>query len=109
MPTAAADSKTSLQIDRSATKQLKMRFVLYVPHLTGCVLLVGLFNDWRPGPDELDDDEHGVRSVVLDLPYGRRFVFRHLGPGDQWFAEADADEVRTDGCVLYPPPSCGGH
>jgi hypothetical protein len=97
----------SLQIDTSQPDQLKIRFVLNGSHPAGQVSVVGTFNNWTPGLDELMPNEDGTRSVTLGLPYRTRHVFRYLGPGENWFDEPDADEISGAGSVLRPrvPPA----
>jgi hypothetical protein len=99
-----------LHIDRSRSEQMKVRFIWPDAEPVGPISVVGSFNDWQAGLDELQAGADGVRSVTLGLPYGHRFVFRYLGPDGQWFDEADADEVTNGGSVLHPksPESTDG-
>lgn len=90
----------SLDIDRSHARQLKIRFVLDASHPPGQVSVVGSFNNWTPGLDELVEDHDGTRSVTVGLPYSQDIVFRYLGPGQRWFDEPDADEITEQGSVL---------
>lgn len=98
----------SLDIDRSSRSQLKIHFILDASHPPGRVSVVGSFNDWTPGLDELFPEFDGTRSVTIGLPYGQRFVFRYLGPGDDWFDEPDADEITEAGSVLFAIERPGG-
>ena len=92
----------SLDIDRSRPDQLKVHFLLDGDHPPGEVSVVGNFNDWTPGLDELTPEPDGTRGVTVGLPYGKRLVFRYLGPGESWFDEPDADEITEEGSVLHP-------
>jgi hypothetical protein len=94
----------SLDIDRSLPDQTKIRFILDDGHPEGSVSVVGTFNNWTAGLDELVSDGRGFRSVTIGLPYDSKIVFRYLGPGDTWYDEPDADEITADGSVLYPIP-----
>ncbi|UQX87389.1 isoamylase early set domain-containing protein [Jatrophihabitans telluris] len=90
----------SLDIDRGDPIQAKVRFILDSDNPVGRVSVVGSFNDWTPGLDELSDDGDGTRSVTVGLPYGRQFIFRYLGPGDRWFDDPDADRVSSAGSII---------
>jgi hypothetical protein len=90
----------SLIIDRSRAKQAKVRFVWTQSEPVGQLSVVGSFNDWTPGLDELVDNPDGTRSVTVGLPYGMLVVFRYLGPDGQWFDEPDADRITEQGSVL---------
>ena len=92
----------SLHIDRSGPDQMKVRFVWSGPAATAPISVVGTFNDWQAGLDELQSDANGERSVTIGLPYGHGFVFRYLDSAGQWFDEPDADEITTHGSVLKP-------
>jgi hypothetical protein len=92
----------SLHIDTSRPEQMKVRFIWTGAEPEGPISVVGSFNDWQPGLDELQPDAHGNRSVVLGLPYGSRQTFRYLGPDGEWFDEPDADKVSDNGSVLLP-------
>jgi hypothetical protein len=92
----------SLDIDTSDPNQLKVHFILDASHPPGEVSVVGSFNDWTPGMDQLHSHHDGTRGVTIGLPYGQRLVFRYLGPGPDWFDEPDADEITDEGSVLNP-------
>ncbi|MDQ1749636.1 MAG: hypothetical protein QOE71_692 [Pseudonocardiales bacterium] len=95
------EPQLSLDIDRSQPEHVKIRFILDAGHPAGRVSLVGSFNNWTPGVDELVDDNHGTRGVMVGLPYGEEIVFRYLGPGDFWFDEPDADEITDQGSLIH--------
>lgn len=90
----------SINIDRSRPEHVKIRFILDATHPTGRVSVVGSFNNWTPGLDELADDGHGTRAVTVAMPYRQEVVFRYLGPGDRWFNEPEADEITEHGSVI---------
>jgi hypothetical protein len=97
----------SLDIDRSLPERVKVRFILDASHPAGSVSVVGTFNDWTPGLDELIADGHGTRSVTVGLPYDTEVVFRYLGAGDTWYDEPDADEITQRGSILHGIPGPG--
>jgi hypothetical protein len=90
----------SLHIDRSRAEQMKVRFIWPAEQPPGPISVVGTFNNWQPGLDELQADPDGGRSVTLGLPYDTRYVFRYLGGDGQWFDEPDADDTNSSGSVL---------
>lgn len=91
-----------LHIDRSQPRLLKVRFTIDPVDPEGPVSVVGSFNDWVPGLDELIPDGHGMRSVTVGLPYGERLIFRYLAADDTWFDEPDADLITPEGSILLP-------
>jgi hypothetical protein len=60
----------SLDIDTHNPRQLKVQFILDTSHPIGQVSVVGSFNNWTPGLDELVPEPDGTRSVTIGLPYG---------------------------------------
>ena len=92
----------SLHLDRSRTDLMKVRFVWPHDEPVGAMSVVGTFNNWQAGLDELEPDENGLRSVTLGLPYDTRFVFRYLGPDGDWHDDPDADVISRAGSVLEP-------
>lgn len=94
----------SLDIDASRPDQLKVRFILPLEDPAGPVSVVGSFNDWTPGLDELSPNIAGTRSVTIGLPYDTELVFRYLGPQGTWFDEPDADDITSRGSLLRPIP-----
>ena len=67
----------------------------------GRVSVVGSFNNWTPGLDELADIADGTRGVTVAMPYGQETVFRYVGPGDGWFDEPEAEEITDRGSILH--------
>jgi hypothetical protein len=98
----------ALHIDTSRPDQLKIRFAWSRTEPPGPLSVVGSFNEWTAGLDELTDDDHGERSVTLGLPYGQRFVFRYLAESGNWFDDPDADEITRQGSVIHPVPAPNG-
>ena len=92
----------TLTIDTRHAEQVKIRFTWPEADPTGVMSVVGSFNDWTPGLDELIPDGRGVRSVTIGLPYGERFVFRYLAEDGHWFDEPQADEITELGSVIHP-------
>lgn len=96
----------TLHVDTSRPDQVKIRFSLPLDEPPGTVSVVGSFNDWTPGLDELTADTAGERSVTIGLPYNTTFAFRYLGDNALWFDEPDADATTQHGSIIRPirPP-----
>ena len=92
----------TLELDKSDPQLLKVRFSIDGEMPPGPVSVVGNFNEWLPGLDELLPDADRQRSVTVGVPYGERLVFRYLAADDGWFDEPDADEVTEEGSVIHP-------
>ena len=62
------------------------------------VHLVGEFNDWDTTATPLTRDRrHDDWRVTVELPAGRRYLFRYLLDGQEWINEWHADDyVETD-------------
>ncbi|MDQ4096656.1 MAG: isoamylase early set domain-containing protein [Actinomycetota bacterium] len=82
-----------------AKGRVKVTFVLAEGGIDGQVAVVGDFNGWDPTAAPLR--KRGGRRVasVFLLP-GRRYAFRYLGEGGQWFNDDAADD--------YEPNEYGG-
>ena len=91
----------TLELDRSDPDVLQVRFVIEGQEPPGPVSVVGNFNEWQPGWDELVKDGDGTRSVTIELPYNEQLVFRYLAANDVWFDEPDAGMITEQGSVLY--------
>ena len=91
----------TVQLDRSNPDVLKVRFSIDGESPAGPVSVVGSFNQWLPGLDELVADEDGSRSATVGVPYGEELVFRYLANGNVWFDEPDADVITSHGSVLH--------
>ena len=91
-----------IRIDRSRPDHACVRFSLSVSEHPGVVSVVGSFNAWVPGLDELQVQPDGVRAVTVGVPYGLPLVFRYLGEDGDWFDDPAADEVSVDGSLLGP-------
>ncbi len=61
------------------------------------ISLVGDFNEWDPDANRFTETEKsGDYVVTIELPAGKKYQFRYLADGVQWFNEKDADgEVQT--------------
>ena len=92
----------TLELDKSDSQLLKVRFSIDGETPPGPVSVVGNFNEWLPGLDEPVLDVDGQRSVTVGVPYGERLVFRYLAAGGGWFDEPGADEVTEEGSVVHP-------
>jgi hypothetical protein len=91
----------TLQIDSSRTAHARVRFVLAADDHPGVVSVVGTFNDWIPGIDELADQQDGSRAVTVGVPYGRSMTFRYLTDNGDWFDDPDADEISSEGSIIH--------
>jgi 1,4-alpha-glucan branching enzyme len=62
------------------------------------VNLVGEFNDWDTTATPMTRDrKHDDWRVTVELPVGRRYLFRYLLDGRKWVNEWHADDyVETD-------------
>ena len=85
-------------------KQVKVTFTVAEDGMDGQALaVVGDFNDWDPTATLLHP-EGDVRAATITVPAGRRYAFRYLAEGGQWFNdEADAYQPNGfggDDCVL---------
>ncbi len=99
----------TLRVDRSRPEQAKVTFIWPRRDPVGTVSVVGTFNNWTPGLDELTDAGDGTRTVTLGLPYNERFVFRYLGPNGEWLDDPDADGITVEGSIVLPiAPKSGG-
>ena len=91
----------SLRVESTAHDHLTVTFVLPAGDPPGAVSVVGSFNDWTPGAHTLMRDDSGLRSVTVQLPYGRAVHFRYLAADGVWFDDPDADEITESGSVLH--------
>ncbi len=56
------------------------------------ISLVGDFNEWNPEANLFSEKEkNGDFSVTLELPANKKYQFRYLADGVQWFNEEEAD------------------
>ena len=62
------------------------------------VNVVGEFNDWDTTATPVTRDRaHASWKVTVELPAGRRYLFRYLLDGQEWLNEWHADDyVETD-------------
>lgn len=82
-------------------REMRVTFAVPDDGLNGeVVAVVGDFNDWDPYATPLRK-EGDLRAATVTLPAGRRYVFRYLAEGGQWFNEGDADD--------FQPNEFGGH
>jgi hypothetical protein len=64
------------------------------------VSVVGSFNDWRPGQDQMQPDGSGGLSLTIDVAAGRDVYFRYLGEDGRWFDDTDAERLADGNCVV---------
>ncbi len=89
-----------MQIDFSRSDHARVRFVLDANDHPGPVSVVGSFNGWTPGLDELAPQPDGSRAVTVGVSYGLELTFRYLADNGGWFDDPDADEVTAQGCRI---------
>lgn len=77
-----------------------VRLALPRDHAAGRISVVGNFNDWTPGLDELLPVSETEQAVSIELPETYRAVFRYLGEFGWWFDEPDADLVDAEGSIV---------
>lgn len=56
------------------------------------VAVVGEFNDWDPATDLLAQDRDGTWRLSLQLDRDKRYEFRYLLDGVEWFNDWAADD-----------------
>lgn len=62
------------------------------------VNLVGEFNDWDTSSTPMmRDRNHDDWRVTVELPVGRRYLFRYLVDGQEWLNEWHADDYVETG------------
>lgn len=59
--------------------------------MAGTVSVVGDFNDWQPGVTPFRG-RGSVRSAIVEVEPGRRYAFRYVADGGNWFNDADSDD-----------------
>ncbi len=59
--------------------------------MAGAVSVVGDFNEWRPGVTTFSG-RGSVRSASVEVESGRRYAFRYLADGGQWFDDDESDD-----------------
>lgn len=78
-----------------------LTFALPLDAPQGPVSVVGDFNDWEPGVDELTPTADGVnRFATISVPTGTTVRFRYLATGGAWFDDPDADSYDDHGGLL---------
>jgi hypothetical protein len=91
-----------MAIHRSAdADELTLTFVLPHEELDATTSVVGSFNDWTPGAHPFEADPDGTSSVTVVVPSGVHVYFRYLGPNGLWFDDPDADEITSEGSILW--------
>lgn len=84
---------------RKGSTHVKVTFTIPVDGFGGPVAVVGDFNDWDPAADLLTKRGATLRTTVA-VEAGRRYAFRYLATGGQWFNDEAADD--------YQPNQFGG-
>jgi 1,4-alpha-glucan branching enzyme len=82
-----------------AEGRVRVTFVLADGGIDGHVAVVGYFNVWDPTASPLRK-QRGRRITSVSLVPGRRYAFRYLAEGGQWFNDEAADD--------YQPNEFGG-
>jgi hypothetical protein len=89
-----------VQIDLSRSDHARVRFVVAANDHPGVVSVVGSFNGWTPGLDDLVPQADGTRAVTVGVSYGVALTFRYLAENGGWFDDPDADEITAQGCRI---------
>ena len=90
----------SIKVARQAKAgTAKVTFTLPADFPEGPVSVLGTFNDWTPGVNELKKRAGGVRGTSVTVPAGPTLCFRYLGEGMAWFDDADATPCEHGGSV----------
>ena len=84
---------------RKGADQVRVTFMIPVDEYSGPVAVVGDFNDWNPTAIPLAKRGDVLRASVV-VEAGRRYAFRYLANGGQWFNDEAADD--------YQPNDFGG-
>ncbi|MEU7844207.1 isoamylase early set domain-containing protein [Micromonospora sp. NPDC049114] len=79
--------------------QTRVTFCLPRDTPPGPVSVVGSFNDWEPGRNELVARRDGTRTVTVKLGPGE-YRFRYLASGGVWLDDETADGVDDRGSLL---------
>ena len=77
----------------------RVTFCLPADAPSGPVSVVGCFNDWQPGRNELKARRDGTRTVTVNLAPGD-YHFRYLGADGAWLDDEHADRVDERGSHL---------
>jgi 1,4-alpha-glucan branching enzyme len=87
-------------IEKESAKSGRVRVTFELPAALWVerVNLVGEFNDWDTTSTPMTRDRtHDDWRVTVELPVGRRYLFRYLLDGQEWLNEWHADDyVETD-------------
>lgn len=76
---------------------VRVTFAVPEDGMNGLALaVVGDFNDWDPSATPLRP-EGPLRLATIIVPAGRRYAFRYLAEGGQWFNDEDADDYEHNG------------
>jgi hypothetical protein len=89
----------AIRIDTVDASHASITFSLTEDEAEGMVSVVGTFNEWTPGVDELHEDQPGRKVATVQAPYGEEIFFRYLGEGGRWFDDPD------EGGRIPPIPS----
>jgi 1,4-alpha-glucan branching enzyme len=61
------------------------------------VSLVGDFNDWKVDAELMERRDDGGFHLARSLPAGRRFQYRFVVNGQDWYTDPNAEEFEPDG------------
>lgn len=78
------------------TNQLKVTFAVPAGVADGHVAVVGDFNGWDPTTHPLHRCDDWLRASVV-VETGRRYRFRYLAEGGQWFNDSDLGVYEPNG------------
>jgi 1,4-alpha-glucan branching enzyme len=94
----------AVTVQRASDQTAYVRFALPEQDDDGAVSVVGTFNDWTPGAHQMQVDDDGGLSIMIEVPYGQEIHFRYLGEDGRWFDDADADISEDGGHVAAMEP-----
>jgi 1,4-alpha-glucan branching enzyme len=91
-------------IEKESAKSGRVRVTFELPAALWAeqVNLVGEFNDWDATATPMTRNrKHDEWRVTLELPLGRRYLFRYLLNGQEWLNEWRADDYEETDDGLY--------
>lgn len=96
---ASAKGVSVIKVSRSI-KGVKVTFALPAEESVAGCSVVGDFNGWQPGVQQLRRRSNGTRSASVVLPLGTRTRFRYLGHNGHWFNDLEVLEFDGPDSVL---------
>jgi hypothetical protein len=75
--------------------QVKVMFTVPSDRATGAIAVVGDFNQWNPGANPMKR-KGDLYTASLMLSVGRRYAFRYLTDGGEWFNDETAHDIEPN-------------